>query len=241
MKNLFKSKLLLIVFTAVLISCENESFNPDETSLDVTTDELARKFIDSTGNSFTTNLMAGQHHNAGTVSVTKDAENLLVTYETNTDTSSTKNWTIKATHLYVGACDAIPTTKAGNPKIGRFPYKQDHDAGTTSYTYTIPLDTLDDCFCVAAHAVVDCSIETTTTTPTPINPGTGSKPGKGKDKDKDSNKDNSDDSCGEETAWAEGQGFPGNSWAMFLEICNTPDPDPTPNPTIPTIPTGPTG
>ncbi len=234
MKIFFKSTIFLVALTAVLISCENESISLADSSMDVDTSELSRKFIDSLETSFTTNLMAGQHHNAGTVTITKDSSNLLVTYETNTDTSSTKNWTIKATHLYVGACDGMPTTKSGNPKIGKFPYKEDHEVGTTNYTYSIPLDKLDECFCVAAHAVVDCSTEITTTPTTPTipvtDPDTLAKSDKGGNKDKGQ----ADDSCGEETAWAEGQGFSGNSWAMFIEICDTTGPDPTvdPNPTI---------
>jgi len=96
-----------------------------------------------------TNLMAGQHHLAGSVIVENDADFLYVTYE------ATGNWRIKKTHLYVGDCNGIPTNGGGNPMIGRFPLHGNHsNPSVSSYTYTIPLADLAECGCVAAHAEV---------------------------------------------------------------------------------------
>jgi hypothetical protein len=92
-------------------------------------------------------LWAGQHINAGTVTVSNDATNLYVTYATS------GNWAIKKTHLYVGRCSRIPRNRPGNPMIGLFPYQNQFNPYVTSYTYTIPLSSFSDsCFCVAAHA-----------------------------------------------------------------------------------------
>ena len=93
-------------------------------------------------------LFAGQFYEAGNVEL--DVENgfLTVTYETQGD------WEIDATHLYVGACDAIPMNKKGNPKIGHFPYSGTHQNGTTKVVYSIDLNDLPDCVCIAAHAEV---------------------------------------------------------------------------------------
>ncbi len=96
-----------------------------------------------------TNLIAGQHHHAGVMIVENDADYLYVTYQ------AEGNWRIKKTHLYVGDCNGIPTNGGGNPMNGRFPYKANHNnPSVSSYTYTIALDDLPACGCIAAHAEV---------------------------------------------------------------------------------------
>ncbi|MDH7444401.1 hypothetical protein [Aquimarina sp. 2201CG14-23] len=223
-KNTFFTASFVILATTLLTNCENEgltSFNESNeinTGVNIKTLNLSS---DGLNTSYTTNLMAGQHHIAGTVTVTSDQTYLYVTYKTNCtdgdndteeDTSfktsnDNRSWTLKATHLYVGNCGDIPITKKGNPKIGKFPYKTEHPNGINEFIYTIPLLDIGECFCLAAHAEVDC--------------------GECDNNDDDSDDDNSgpkfngntDDYCGEETAWAAGEGFPGNSWAMYIEFC----------------------
>ena len=97
-----------------------------------------------------TELMAGQHHEAGTVSVDNDGENLIITYSTNPD------WTINLTHLSIGNCDeqSFPTTGSGNPKVGKFEHTEPHSAGTNEVVYMISLDVVEDNYCFAAHAEV---------------------------------------------------------------------------------------
>jgi len=94
--------------------------------------------------SYKTNLIAGQHTVAGSVTVSNDGENLFVTYET------VDNWLINETHLYVGT--AIPTNSAP----GKFPYKHEELGGVTTDTYEILLDDLGvgpcDTIYIAAHA-----------------------------------------------------------------------------------------
>lgn len=89
-------------------------------------------------------LMAGQHTVSGNISVTSDASNLYVTYNT------IDGWVLQETHLYVGDINNIPK---GN---GNFPYTTEGINNATSYTYTIPLSDLDGeaCVAIAAHAVV---------------------------------------------------------------------------------------
>lgn len=87
----------------------------------------------------TSNLIAGQHYDAGDVEIWVDDGNLHV------EVSVEDGWTLGETHLYVGA---QPPTKAAP---GRFPYaNSDH--------YVIPLEGLDP-ICevpiyIAFHAVV---------------------------------------------------------------------------------------
>lgn len=123
-----------------------------------------------------TSLIAGQHYNAGNVIIEKDGDTLFITYVTEGD------WTLDATHLYVGDCELRPANRPGNPRIGHFPYAETHPAGTTTYTYTIDISNMPNCICIAAHAEV-------------------SHPN------------------GDETAWAEGEPYGGNSWAMYFPYC----------------------
>jgi len=130
-----------------------------------------------------TNLMAGQHHVAGSVIVENDADFLYVTYQ------ATGNWRIKKTHLYVGACNGIPTNGAGNPMIGHFPLHGNHsNPSVSSYTYTISLDDLPACGCVAAHAEVVRLNDAGTVVQS-------------------------------ETAWGQGSRIGGSSWAMKFDYC----------------------
>jgi hypothetical protein len=94
-------------------------------------------------------LIAGQTINAGTVTVSNDNDYIYVTYAT------TNGWVLTQTHLYVGDCALIPVNNPGNPLPGQFPYKSTHN-NVTSYTYQIPISriALENCGCIAAHAVV---------------------------------------------------------------------------------------
>ena len=116
--------LFSILNLFLLFGCNVEIVNIDDTILgddsdySVTEDIITNNNQSSTNNEtcITTNLIAGQNHIAGTVTVENDGENLIITYTTNGD------WTIDATHLSIGGCDdgSIPTTGSGNPKVGKF-------------------------------------------------------------------------------------------------------------------------
>ena len=123
----------------------------------------------------TVDLIAGQNHIAGTVTIDIEGDNLIVTYTTNSD------WTIGATHLHISNCeeDGFPLTGSKNPKIGNFEYASTHNEGVTEVTYIIDLNDVTNQFCFAAHAELN---------------GPSS-----------------------ETAWAKGEDFGGNSWAMYVE------------------------
>lgn len=96
-------------------------------------------------------LYGGQTIEVGVLSVTNDGDNLYVTY------STTGCWEIGETHLYVGEAANIPTNGANTPVPGQFPYKTEHAAGVTAFTYTIPLADLPSCYAIAAHAAVGCT------------------------------------------------------------------------------------
>ncbi|MEY1640182.1 hypothetical protein [Tenuifilum osseticum] len=93
-------------------------------------------------------LTAGQHIDAGTVTVGNDANFLYVTY------TSANGYLINETHLYVGPKSGVPVNKKGNPQIGQFPYGETFTTPVNEVTYQFNLADFDDCFIVAAHAVV---------------------------------------------------------------------------------------
>lgn len=93
-------------------------------------------------------LYAGQNIDAGYITINNDNDYLYVTYNT------TGGWALKCTQLYVGSLEDIPANKKGNPQIGHFPYKNCPSSYQTEHTYKIPLDEVDECFIVAAHAEV---------------------------------------------------------------------------------------
>ena len=67
--------------------------------------------------------------------------NLLVTFTT------TGDWVMDESHVYVGDCGDIPLSGGCNPQFGQFPYSVDHVPPVQSYVYEIPLSTIDSCFC----------------------------------------------------------------------------------------------
>ena len=145
-----KTKLLFLfagVMALTFFSCENdEATNPDNTSRQGTT--ATNSVITGLTPCVNANLMAGQHYDAGDVNLYVDLNNVYIEYTT------TGNWFIKKTHLYVGNCQSIPTNNGGSPIPGQFPISTNYITGTQSVVYTIPKASLPECFCVAAHAEV---------------------------------------------------------------------------------------
>jgi len=133
-------------------------------------------------------LYAGQDILVGIVNVWNNADYLYVKYELSQEAIG-EGWCLTETHLAVVTQEEdFPTNKAGNPKVGHFPYQcsyngsewvfqikeyGDEDAvcdavGTdllTEITYTIPF-TWDPCteLYIAAHAVVQKLSEVMTVT-----------------------------------------------------------------------------
>ncbi|RIA08356.1 hypothetical protein OE09_0168 [Flavobacteriaceae bacterium MAR_2010_72] len=156
--------LSLFVFT-VFVSCENELVDSTQqqeftkgvdykVKTSTTVQSMSSYDIEAEVCS-TTNLIAGQHHNAGTVSVYTDGTNLIIEYATNDD------WTIGVTHLQVGDCNEgwVPLTGSGNPKVGRFDFTEPSYQDTHQVVYIISLESLGlelgDTYCFAAHAEVE--------------------------------------------------------------------------------------
>ena len=97
-------------------------------------------------------------------------------------------WALSETHLAVAASlEGIPQTPSGNPKVGLFQYAGMHQPNVTEYNYVIALEK----YAGAAQLFIAAHA---------VVKKTG---GKGK-------------APNEETAWAQGSGFPGKNWAMYF-------------------------
>lgn len=136
---MYKFHIALFAAIITLTSCEKENIQPIEEDNNTRTVE--------NDCAWTFELTAGQNMNAGTVTVSNDNNFIYVTYTT------TGQWSIYETHLYVGHPDDLPKNGGGNPQIGQFPYSETH-YGVTSYTYAVPIDPDLNCYIVAAHATV---------------------------------------------------------------------------------------
>lgn len=102
------------------------------------------------GEPVVTKLLAGQFIEVGTVTVFNDDFNVYVTYSL-----TTSGWNFGTLHLYVGALSGAPVNRSGNPIPGHFPYTAGVNGSAQSYTFTIPITDLPDCYIVAAHAEVN--------------------------------------------------------------------------------------
>ncbi len=145
-----KTKLLIFVLTyTFIISCSKEA--ESDLFQNHQTEVIASREGPTPTEGLCTqvDLIAGQNYDSGNVEVSLDAENLYITY------TMEGTWVLKATHLYVGDCASRPANNPGNPLIGQFPLAETHPVGTTSYTYSIPLNSLPNCVCIAAHAEVN--------------------------------------------------------------------------------------
>jgi hypothetical protein len=176
-----KTILPLFSFLIIILSaCQKNVNNIPEESISAVPSGYS-----NCGSATETAILAGQHTNVGSITVWNDEANVYVQYE------ASGNYMFKKTHLYVGACNAIPVNNAGNPKIGNFPFNNNHGTpGVSSFIRTIPLSILPEgCLCVAAHAEVVAY-------------------------------NSSGGVIFSETGWGEGQQInAGGSWAMKFDYC----------------------
>jgi hypothetical protein len=143
MKNFY---IIFLLIGLTITGCTKET-NEELLISNETTIDDSRRFDPSSPDCYTpVGLIAGQHHDAGIVSYQITNGELVVIY------TATGGWEIGATHLYVGDCNAIPTNRRGNPKVGHFPYKSTEAPGTTEVVWTIPISEFPECGCIAAHA-----------------------------------------------------------------------------------------
>ncbi|MFH1279127.1 MAG: hypothetical protein ABIK65_12205 [Candidatus Eisenbacteria bacterium] len=135
------------------------------------------------GDPITVPLIAGRQIDAGSVTVALEANEMRV------EIATSGEWVLHGTQVAVGPnLRAIPQTRTGRPKIGKFPLKAEHDPPVTTYTYLFDAAQFrlgpGDAY-MAVHADLA------------FRGGQGAP-------------------IAEEGAWAEGLRFPGGGWAMYF-------------------------
>lgn len=118
--------------------------------------------------------------------------NALVILEDGTlciEINTVNNWVMTLTHVAIApVVDSLPQTGSGNPKVGKFFFSTEHEPPVTSYTYCCnPLDFIWEPGGICIAIHADVMLL-----------------------------DENSDPIQEETAWAEGPEFPGNSWATYV-------------------------
>lgn len=188
---------LATLLTVVILAC-----SPIGPGLQIENNPSAAPKAVTIGGTYSATLYAGQHINAGTVDLSINGENLVVTYNT------VDGWELNEVHLFVGENLAdMPQAKNGNPKIGNFPYTESNVNGATSYEFVIPLSDFGGepyicgkTYYVAAHAALQ--------------------------------KDNGDGTYQTETGWGDGERLTQRgSWATYFSFvfnCGPDDPEPEP-------------
>jgi hypothetical protein len=132
-------------------------------------------------------LFAGQTIDAGNVTISNDESNLYVTF------TAENGWLLSETHLHVAtSLPEIPQTKKGNPQIGKFKYSANHYDPVGSFTYTISL--------LDYEWEADGSTELAIAAHAVV-----------------VQLDSGGNIVANETGWGDGPGFPGKSWAMYIE------------------------
>jgi hypothetical protein len=108
-----------------------------------------------------TDLMAGQHHKAGTVTVTNSGDVLRIDVEIPARWVTQHNARLWAVHIYAGF-GPPPTNPGGNVAPGQFPYKTDYPLGVASHTQLIPLadfgGVCGDTVQIAVHTELSCNL-----------------------------------------------------------------------------------
>jgi len=145
-----KKALLFIAVIAVIAGCTKKEVN-NESPIDIFNGYGHLK-----GSEPTATLWAGKNTDVGTVTYGIEQIDGVGYFTATYDL--TGGWEMSESHLYAGPLGDMPLNKPGNPKIGRFPYAEDHSPNVTTYTYYVDCDELppyeDPGFTTAAHAVV---------------------------------------------------------------------------------------
>ncbi len=138
--------LMLTLAFAVLAGCQKESENAVKPEAEPV--KILKEGVEDPCYEQSYVIYGGQTIEVGTLYVANDEDEIFVTY----DLSGT-DWYLDETHVFVGNATDLPLNGGGNPKIGNFPYSMTHSMEQV-YTYTFLRSDFEDCFAVAAHAVV---------------------------------------------------------------------------------------
>lgn len=186
--------LLAIFLLSISYSCQtNDEFEVLEANsfeFSVSTNDLTDlNFRNSETACFTTPLIAGQNYTAGRIDV--EIVNEDGTNYVYISYITNNEWVIKLTHLYAGDRGGIPETKKGNPKPGVFEKRMDYEANIIS-KFEVEYKIPAEAFEECFYIAAHAEVERI---------------------------DDKGVVIQRETGWGQGEGFEGDSWAMYFEFC----------------------
>ncbi len=191
-----KTTFLAMLTFVMLFSCQT---NDDLSSFQTKAYNFSVTSIDFTGISsrnsetvcYSTPLIAGQNYEAGRIDVEIVNEDGINYVYISYITNP--DWVIKLTHLYAGDRDGIPETKKGNPKPGVFEKKMDYEANVIS-DFEVEYKIEADAFEACFYIAAHAEVIKV---------------------------DDKGNEIQRETAWGQGEGFEGSSWAMYFPFCKS--------------------
>ena len=156
-KQILLNATVVVTATLLMTSCEKSVNSQSRVSTQASSNaELTDEFLADKG-SLSFPLTAGQNIPVGKVVISKDAENLYITYITKDD------WHLQEVHAKIENAETYIPKSNQDVAPGLFPYSQIF-TGTacdlpTRYTITIPLSSVncDNAIIYAHAAVVKCS------------------------------------------------------------------------------------
>lgn len=140
----FSLLFLVVSLTLGINSCSKENITPELSTFNAKDGGP----YSPCGSVLESDLLAGQHMNAGVVKVSNNGDSIRV------EVTMLNGWTMKLAHLYVGPASQAPLNKNGSPKNGHFPIQQSFNGGSSGYVFMLPKGNLTGNIMVAFHAEV---------------------------------------------------------------------------------------
>ena len=123
--------IVMLTLAAGVLGC-SETVAPERNTAPATAVPIS--LLDPCGETKTVTLWAGQFIDAGSVTISNDADYLSIHIET------ANGWYMTESHVAVAyTLEELPQTGSGNPKVGHFDLAAEHDPPVTSYTYEISI------------------------------------------------------------------------------------------------------
>ena len=194
---MFKKLIFLVMLAlGMSYSCQTiddfEKLPTNSFEFEVSTNDFTGLASRDEGTScYSTPLIAGQNYTAGRIDV--EIVNEEGVEYVYISYITTDDWVIKLTHLYAGDRDGIPETKKGNPKPGVFEKQMDYEANIIS-DFEVEYKIPAEAFEPCFYIAAHAEVSKT---------------------------DSNGNVIQRETGWGQGEGFEGNSWAMYFEFCKS--------------------
>lgn len=149
MRTINRLLFSLLPILLILVSCSRENDPNLETQNGVSNNSARISSIASDPCPVveTRDILTSVGADVGDILITNTEQVLTVTF------MAAPGYEFKGTYVYVGDCNQVPMD-GNQPDPGQFPLQNIHTPTVASFTYSLPLSSLDSCYCIAANADV---------------------------------------------------------------------------------------